>query len=136
MSPFSKLLNKIPGASAAAGAVQQHYSAQGQGHDDDEDADAPSGGAQKKLAVPKYPDQVILPRPPIPPPQMSHTTLRQICDKLLNAEPFSVTKSPMVCPIGAGANELYTVKPYWWNEGGKWVRRDGQKNPGEFVGQF
>lgn len=95
---------------------------------DYEDVDTPAT-MQKRLAVPKYPDQVILPRPPIPPPPMSHTTLRQVCDKLLNVEPFSVTKSPSVCPVGAGPNELYTVKPYWWNEGGQWVRKDGQKNP-------
>jgi hypothetical protein len=57
----------------------------------------------------------------------------------LKAGPWSVTlQRPAGLNIDAGPNDYYSEGPYWWpdpkNPTGPYVRKDGQRNPGRFMG--
>ncbi|KAL7425298.1 hypothetical protein Q5752_000986 [Cryptotrichosporon argae] len=80
------------------------------------------------LTVPKRPDDILTAVFPATPDKQTSTLLAKEVTKIIEAPTtYSVTFSPLLCP--AGRNYLYTLKPYFWEEGGKWVRRDGRKNP-------
>ena len=68
---------------------------------------------------------------------------RQLIDKAassaLGAGPWSVTSHrPTGVKVEAGPNDYVSEGPYWWpdpkNAAGPYIRKDGQRNPGRFMG--
>ncbi|WWC93015.1 uncharacterized protein L201_007979 [Kwoniella dendrophila CBS 6074] len=89
----------------------------------------------KPLSIPADPLDILLPLPKQTTDTNTITILHELVDEILSTnETYSVTFSPVLCPVekdeGGGKNQLFTVKPYWWQtEDGKWEWRDGQRNP-------
>ncbi len=57
----------------------------------------------------------------------------------LKAGPWSVTfHRPKGVDVGAGDHDYFSEGPYWWpdpkNPNGPYIRKDGQRNPGRFMG--
>jgi hypothetical protein len=63
--------------------------------------------------------------------------VRRSAEAALKAGPWSVTtRRPE--HVDAGANDYYSEGPYWWpdpkNPSGPYIRKDGERNPGRFMG--
>jgi hypothetical protein len=65
------------------------------------------------------------------------STVAKAVDAALHAGPWSVT-SHRPENVSAGPNDYYSEGPYWWpdpkNPGGPYIRKDGERNPGRFLG--
>ncbi|WRT69496.1 uncharacterized protein IL334_006482 [Kwoniella shivajii] len=89
----------------------------------------------ESLPIPHHPLDILLPPPNTSPTPHALHMLEKLCDNLCSEnEIFSITFSPVLCPVpvkgGGGKNQLFTIKPHWWqNKDGKWEWRDGQRNP-------
>ncbi len=63
--------------------------------------------------------------------------VRRNADAALHAGPWTVT-SHRPDNVTAGPNDYYSEGPYWWpdpkNPKGPYIRKDGQRNPGRFMG--
>src|SRR5579872_2076568 len=65
------------------------------------------------------------------------TAIAKLADSALHSGPWSVTTHrPENTP--SGPNDYYSEGPYWWpdpkNPTGPYIRKDGQRNPGRFLG--
>jgi hypothetical protein len=65
--------------------------------------------------------------------------LRKMSAAALEAGPWSVTfHRPTGVGAQAGPNDYVSEGPYWWpdpkNPGGPYIRKDGERNPGRFLG--
>jgi Alginate lyase len=62
--------------------------------------------------------------------------VRTNADRALKAGPWSVT-SQRPEGVDAGPNDYYSEGPYWWpdpkNPGGRYIRKDGERNPNRFM---
>src|SRR5580704_6850766 len=63
----------------------------------------------------------------------------QLASAALLAGPWSVTyHRPAGLNVNAGPNDYVSEGPYWWpdpkNPAGPYIRKDGQRNPGRFMG--
>src|SRR5271169_3957452 len=65
------------------------------------------------------------------------TALAKAADSALRAGPWSVVNHRPE-NVTAGPNDYYSEGPYWWpdpkNPRGPYIRKDGQRNPGRFMG--
>jgi hypothetical protein len=63
--------------------------------------------------------------------------VRKNADAALKAGPWSVTAHRPE-NVAAGPNDYYSEGPYWWpdpkNPKGPYIRKDGERNPGRFMG--
>src|ERR1700731_1697144 len=65
--------------------------------------------------------------------------LDKLAAEALQAGPWSVTyHRPSGLNVDAGPNDYVSEGPYWWpdpkNPAGPYIRKDGQRNPGRFMG--
>jgi Alginate lyase len=63
----------------------------------------------------------------------------KLATEALRAGPWSVTyHRPSGLNVNAGPNDYVSEGPYWWpdpkNPAGPYIRKDGQRNPGRFMG--
>jgi hypothetical protein len=63
----------------------------------------------------------------------------KLATEALRAGPWSVTyHRPAGLNVNAGPNDYVSEGPYWWpdpkNPAGPYIRKDGQRNPGRFMG--
>ncbi|ORX37536.1 alginate lyase-domain-containing protein [Kockovaella imperatae] len=78
------------------------------------------------IEPPKYPLVILQPCPTHVP---DLTLLNRMVKRILSTdEEYSVTFSPLVCPVDK--RYLFSLKPYYWEvHPGNWEPRDGQRNP-------
>jgi hypothetical protein len=65
--------------------------------------------------------------------------LDKLATEALRAGPWSVSyQRPAGLNVNAGLNDYVSEGPYWWpdpkNPAGPYIRKDGQRNPGRFMG--
>jgi len=69
--------------------------------------------------------------------QQARAAVTQFAGEALQAGPWSVT-THRPDNVTAGPNDYYSEGPYWWpdprNPKGPYIRKDGQRNPGRFLG--
>nr|XP_019009124.1 uncharacterized protein I206_05769 [Kwoniella pini CBS 10737]OCF47905.1 hypothetical protein I206_05769 [Kwoniella pini CBS 10737] len=78
------------------------------------------------LPIPRQPLDILLPIPRRTSNAHTLNLLRQLVDEILDKDAtYSITFSPILCPVpkaeGGGKNQLFTMKPHWWQlEDGSW----------------
>ena len=95
---------------------------------------APASGAEKDHGILVTPEQAERMREKV---GGTKPLVTQFAGEALQAGPWSVTAHRPE-NVTAGPNDYYSEGPYWWpdpkNPKGPYIRKDGQRNPGRFLG--